>query len=81
MKKTKTLSKLLIVCMLALAFVFATVLTACGERYMIAFITNGGSSVESLSGENGETVEAPESPVMDGYVFDGWYLDSGLTEK
>lgn len=47
----------------------------------IVFDSNGGSEVQSIFGETGTPVTAPEAPTMDGYVFEGWYADKALTEE
>lgn len=44
--------------------------------YEVSFITNGGSSVSSRKVDKFE--EAPVTK-RNGYIFDGWYLDEGLT--
>lgn len=82
MHKSKKLSTILAVCLIALVFVFSTMLTACGAtRYVIAFVTNGGSAVEEITAETGTEVQAPTAPTREGYVFEGWYLDSAFSEE
>ena len=49
--------------------------------YTISFETNGGSSVEPISGNYGNAIAAPEAPVKEGYDFVGWYSDEALTQK
>ena len=51
------------------------------EKYVITFNSNGGSTVASINKDYGETVEAPENPVKEGYAFTGWYIDEGLISK
>lgn len=47
--------------------------------YTLSFNTNGGSAVNSVSKVSGATVGlSGYKPVRDGYIFDGWYSDSGL---
>lgn len=49
---------------------------------IITFNTNGGSKIEkttvNIFDKNPHKI--PE-PTRDGYIFDGWYYDSGLTKK
>ncbi len=47
--------------------------------YTVAFETNGGSSVASVSVKNGRTLAKPADPTKDGYVFIGWYKSADLT--
>lgn len=47
--------------------------------YQITFDSLGGTVVESQKQMYGETLQAPESPVREGYVFEGWYRDINLT--
>lgn len=42
---------------------------------VVTFDTGGGTIYPSLNVRINGTVEKPEDPVMDGYVFDGWYLN------
>ncbi len=45
----------------------------------IGFQSNGGSFIESIVGEIGDPVVAPQDPVREGYDFEGWYEDVALT--
>ena len=52
----------------------------------VTFFANGGTfadgtpiSVDNKTNENGE-ITPHDSPVRDGYVFDGWYYDSTFTQ-
>ena len=45
------------------------------NQYTITFDTDGGSDVDSLSVDYGDTVTKPADPTRDGYTFDGWYSD------
>ena len=51
------------------------------SEYTLSFDTNDGTSVESIKAAYGEKVKEPAAPTKDGFVFDGWYKDSELTEK
>lgn len=42
------------------------------NQYTITFDTAGGSAVAPITLDYGSAVTAPNSPVLDGYVFKGW---------
>ena len=48
--------------------------------YTVRFETNGGSEAASQNIAGNGTAKKPADPTKEGYVFDGWYLDSGLSE-
>lgn len=58
--------------------------TVCGRKrtesisalgYTIAFDSQGGSAVASITKDAGETVTAPADPERTGFVFLGWFAD------
>jgi uncharacterized repeat protein (TIGR02543 family) len=49
------------------------------EQNTVAFNSNGGSSVSPVTVAYGASISKPADPVMAGYTFAGWYLDSGCT--
>ena len=49
--------------------------------YSVSFDSNGGENVKSKRVKRGNKVLEPETPLKDGYVFQGWYEDEELTEK
>ena len=50
--------------------------------YSLTFDTNGGSAISKVSKTSGTTVDLTGyTPTRDGYTFDGWYSNSGLTIK
>jgi uncharacterized repeat protein (TIGR02543 family) len=49
------------------------------NEYTISFNSNGGTSVSSIVDDYNATVLEPTSPTKDGYLFDDWYSDAGLT--
>ena len=49
--------------------------------YTVKFNSNGGNSISERRVSYGGTVPEPELPVKEGYVFEGWYSDQGLTQK
>ena len=48
-------------------------------QYLISFNSNGGSELASLNYFAGDEVKLP-LPEKEGHVFQGWYLDSSLTQ-
>ena len=44
--------------------------------YTVKFDSNGGTKVPSQKVEEGGKITEPETPVREGYIFDGWYLNS-----
>ncbi|CAI6079554.1 InlB B-repeat-containing protein [Cohnella sp. JJ-181] len=51
------------------------------NSYTVSFISNGGSAVADLTVEEGAVAAAPGAPTKNGYTFEGWYSDSGLTSR
>ena len=49
------------------------------ETITITFNTNGGTSVSSKTINKGSKLENVTNPTKKGYVFKGWYTDTGLT--
>lgn len=50
------------------------------NQYTISFVSNGGSSVDSITQNYGSNVTAP-IPTWAEKSFVGWFADSGLTEE
>jgi len=48
--------------------------------YTVTFNSQGGSEVSSVRAESGTTINAPENPAREGYIFRGWFMDSGCTQ-
>lgn len=48
--------------------------------YTISFVTNGGSEIAEVKAKNGEVISVG-TPVKEGFVFGGWYLDEALTRE
>ena len=74
--------KKLLLALIILIMAATVVLTGCfPERITISFETNGGESLSSVKVPvSSESLDLP-TPVRNGYVFDGWYYDSGLSSK
>lgn len=49
------------------------------QIYDIIFIVDGGTSVATISEENGTLVYEPTNPTKQGHTFDGWYTSSSFT--
>jgi uncharacterized repeat protein (TIGR02543 family) len=49
------------------------------NQYTVSFNSNGGSAVGSITQNYGTDVAKPADPAKTGYIFAGWYSDSGLT--
>ena len=47
--------------------------------YTVTFETDGGSQVDSQVVKEGEQVIMPTAPTREGYIFEGWFSNSGLT--
>ena len=47
--------------------------------YTLSFDSNGGSAVDAIIQEGGTSLNAPDAPIRNGYVFIGWYENSQLT--
>jgi uncharacterized repeat protein (TIGR02543 family) len=59
-----------------------TTTTTTTEEIVTIFFDSGlGSSINSISGVEGSQISAPNDPVLEGYEFAGWYIDSGLTQQ
>lgn len=51
------------------------------NKVTVTFNTNGGSSVDPVEVNSGSTITQPNDPTLDGYDFDGWYIDAALTNS
>lgn len=59
--------------------VFVMFISACNsatDEFNISFESNGGSIVEGVLVEDGNSFLAPTNPTKEGYIFNGWYSDS-----
>ncbi len=52
-----------------------------GKSFAVDFETNGGSRIDSVKVNEGETLTEPSAPEKVGFEFAGWYSDRELTEK
>ncbi len=52
------------------------------DRYIVSFNMNGhGTAIDSQSVEEGHTALEPTKPTESGWIFEGWYSDSGFTSE
>ena len=49
------------------------------KTFEIIFITNGGSAISPLMVGAGQSVEKPNDPTKDNYLFGGWFADPELS--
>lgn len=51
------------------------------KEFNIYFNTNGGSNIDTQIVLENNTISKPNDPIKDGYIFDGWYIDSTFNNK
>ena len=81
---------LLVLAILTMAILLSCAFVACTKagtpdaqkkEITISFDTQGGSEIAPITIRSGESLTLPKAPTKDGYVFDGWYLDSNCIEE
>lgn len=55
------------------------VAAACSEKVTLRFETGEGSHIASVEGRAGGDYSKPAEPCLDGYYFDGWFLDPAFS--
>ena len=50
-------------------------------HYTVLFETNGGNDIASKTVTKNSVIKEPESPIKDGFDFEGWYTDKELKTK
>ena len=50
------------------------------NKYEITFITNGGTELVTVTLDYGTPFTGLSSPTKEGFTFDGWYTDEGLSK-
>ena len=50
-------------------------------RYTVSFETNGGNDIASKTVTRNSVIKEPETPIKDGFDFEGWYTDKELETK
>jgi basic membrane protein A and related proteins len=71
MKRMSYVSLLFLLCLMLVACVHLDSVT-------VSFDTNGGTPVPSIEFDGKSLFDLPDDPIKEGYLFDGWYLDSDL---
>ena len=66
---------------LMVLLILATVFIVSHNGFTVKFDTNGGSHIESVKAMHSQVLRDIETPVKEGYVFDGWYLDKDCTNE
>ena len=74
----RSLDYFIAVCIAVILVVVALELRNPG--FTIIFDSRGGTDVETVNQMYGELLEEPEAPSREGYLFTGWYIDSGCYE-
>lgn len=49
-------------------------------NYTVTFETNGGSTVKSVTVDEGDAITSAPETTLDGYEFDGWYSSAALSD-
>ncbi len=52
-----------------------------GDVRTVNFHVDGGSTIDPIKVEDGSTIQAPSIPTKTGYIFLGWYADSGYSNE
>ena len=74
----KALDFIIVTCIAVIVLLVALDLRNPG--FTITFDSKGGTDVVPQNQMYGELLEVPESPTREGYIFDGWYIDSACDE-
>jgi basic membrane protein A len=68
----------------AMLVLLSGIITACDntpeiKTFEVTFETNGGTEIEMISYDEGETFDLPDNPTKEDSVFDGWYVDEDFS--
>ncbi|MDF2700255.1 MAG: hypothetical protein K0Q49_1811 [Haloplasmataceae bacterium] len=67
---------------LGILTLFIFILTGCIEQTRsIFFMSNGGSSVDTINEKVNTPITKPSDPVKEGHTFDGWYSNKRFTSS
>ena len=75
----KALDRIIVACIAVILIV--VVLELRNPGFTITFDSRGGTDVPAQNQMYGEFLQEPEPPTREGYVFTGWYVDTGCYEK
>lgn len=75
----KALDYIIAACIAVILVVVALELRNPG--FAITFDSRGGTDVATVNQMYGELLDEPEAPSREGYLFTGWYTDSGCYEQ
>lgn len=64
---------------LLIVSLFAAACAPKATSYTLTFVTNGGTQIDPITAEAGETITPPSDPEKEGAVFDGWYLSADFS--
>ena len=62
-----------------IAVLTGTLILYLQKTFTVTFDTKGGTIYQAVEVRPNSEVMQPEDPIMEGYVFDGWYI--GTTEQ
>ena len=51
------------------------------KKYVVSFLSNGGTNVAPIEVEENHTINRPSNPTKEDYTFGGWYLDDTLQHE
>ncbi len=61
-------------------FLLVLMLVACGGKtFTVTWESNGGTGVPVIQANDGSKITPPMVPTRPGYIFEGWYKESDLT--
>lgn len=81
MNRRSTMCLALILVLAVLAGALGALAACADPEFTVSYNAGGGGSlVDSQTVAEGDTATKPQDPVREGYVFTGWYTDSGCTE-
>ena len=80
MNRRSTMCLALILVLAVLAGALGALAACADPEFTVSYNAGGGSLVDSQTVAEGDTATKPQDPVREGYVFTGWYTDSGCTE-
>lgn len=75
MKKKKSLIIILTISALIISAVIVFILITANKTLTVSFDTNGGNNIDSITVKKGKTIDEPQKPKKDGYIFLNWSID------